>query len=177
MSTLWDTVDHSPPGSSVHGILQARILQWVAMPSSRHLPNPGTEPVSLMSPALAGGLFTTSASWEALYIPQPCSKPSTDPMAFSSGSLAWHTKVHTSWLQTASSPYILPFSSDFLNSLLVSWKLHVLSCALPCSPSDWRVLQPIPHLTNFSSDKTQFKGHQTWYCWLKKKMYNVRVMR
>ena len=28
-------MDHSPPGSSVHGILQARILEWVAVPSSR----------------------------------------------------------------------------------------------------------------------------------------------
>ena len=33
--TLCDPVDHSPPGSSVHGILQARILEWVAMPSPR----------------------------------------------------------------------------------------------------------------------------------------------
>ena len=33
--TLWDLMDHSPPGSSVHGILQARILEWVPMPSSR----------------------------------------------------------------------------------------------------------------------------------------------
>jgi len=33
--TLCDTMDCSPPGSSVHGILQARILQWVAMPTSR----------------------------------------------------------------------------------------------------------------------------------------------
>ena len=32
---LCDPMDCSPPGSSVHGILQARILQWVAMPSSR----------------------------------------------------------------------------------------------------------------------------------------------
>ena len=30
-----DAMDHSSPGSSVHGILQARILEWVAMPSSR----------------------------------------------------------------------------------------------------------------------------------------------
>jgi len=30
------------------------------------LPNPGTEPVSFMSPALAGGFFTTSATWEPL---------------------------------------------------------------------------------------------------------------
>ena len=33
--TLCEPVDCSPPGSSVHGILQARILEWVAMPSSR----------------------------------------------------------------------------------------------------------------------------------------------
>ena len=33
--TLCDPMDYSLPGSSVHGILQARILEWVAMPSSR----------------------------------------------------------------------------------------------------------------------------------------------
>ena len=35
------------------GILQERIVEWVAMPSSEDLPNPGIEPVSLTSPALA----------------------------------------------------------------------------------------------------------------------------
>ena len=35
---LWDSMDCSLPGSSVHGILQARILEWVAMPSSRVFP-------------------------------------------------------------------------------------------------------------------------------------------
>ena len=39
-------MDCSPPGSSVHGILQARVLEWVAMPSSRGLPDPGIEPES-----------------------------------------------------------------------------------------------------------------------------------
>ena len=34
-STVCDPMDHSLPGSSVHGILQARILEWVAMPFSR----------------------------------------------------------------------------------------------------------------------------------------------
>ena len=33
--TLCDPMDCSPPGSSVHGILPARILEWIAMPSSR----------------------------------------------------------------------------------------------------------------------------------------------
>ena len=44
--TLCDPVDCSPPGSSVHGILQVRILKWVAMPSFRDLPDPGIEPGS-----------------------------------------------------------------------------------------------------------------------------------
>ena len=42
-------MDCSPPGSSVHGILQARILEWVAMPSPGDLPDPGIKP---RSPAL-----------------------------------------------------------------------------------------------------------------------------
>ena len=33
--TLFDPLDCSPPGSSVHGMLQARILEWVVMPSSK----------------------------------------------------------------------------------------------------------------------------------------------
>ena len=33
--TLCDPMDGSPSGSSVHGILQSRILEWVAVPSSR----------------------------------------------------------------------------------------------------------------------------------------------
>ena len=53
------------PDSSVHRILQARILEWVAMSFSRDLPDPGIKPMSLMSPALAGRFFTTSATREA----------------------------------------------------------------------------------------------------------------
>ena len=63
--TLCDSMDCSPPGSSVHGILQTRILEWAAMPSSRCLPDPGMETASLMSPILAGGFFTTSTTWKA----------------------------------------------------------------------------------------------------------------
>ena len=44
--TLCDSMDCSPPGSSVYGILQARILQWVAIPSPGDLPNPGVKPWS-----------------------------------------------------------------------------------------------------------------------------------
>ena len=58
-------MDCNPPGSSVHGILQARTLKWVAISSSRASSDPGIQTVSLMSPALAGRFFTTSATWEA----------------------------------------------------------------------------------------------------------------
>ena len=62
----------SPPGSSVHGIL----LKWGEFPflPPGYLPDPGIEPVSLMSPALAGGFFTTRATWEApeLDLTWPC---------------------------------------------------------------------------------------------------------
>ena len=33
--TFWDPMDYSPPGSSIHGILQVRILEWIAISSSR----------------------------------------------------------------------------------------------------------------------------------------------
>ena len=55
----------SLPGSSVHGILQARILEWVAMPSSWGSSSPKDQTHSLVSPALAGRFFSTSATWEA----------------------------------------------------------------------------------------------------------------
>ena len=57
--TLCNPMDCSPPGSSVHGIFQARILEWVASSYSRDLPDSGMEHPSPVSPALAGGFFTT----------------------------------------------------------------------------------------------------------------------
>ena len=64
--TLSDPMDCSPAGSSVYGSLQVRILEWVAMPSSRGPSPPGIEPTSLMYPALAGRFLTTIATWEVL---------------------------------------------------------------------------------------------------------------
>ena len=59
-------MDGSPPGSSVHGILQTRILEWFVQPSLGELPDPGIEPMSLKSPALRVEFFTTSTTWEGL---------------------------------------------------------------------------------------------------------------
>ena len=63
---LCNPVEHSLPGSSVHGILQAGILEWVAMRSSggSSQPRDGTC-VSCVS-CVGRGVFTTSSTWEAL---------------------------------------------------------------------------------------------------------------
>ena len=54
--TLCDPMNCSPPGSSVHGRFQARILEWVAIGELSDL---GIKHVSLVFPALAGKFFTT----------------------------------------------------------------------------------------------------------------------
>ena len=65
VSDSCDPMNYSPPVSSVHGVFQAGILEWLPFPLPGDLPDPGIEPVSLVSPALAGGFFTTSATCEA----------------------------------------------------------------------------------------------------------------
>ena len=68
--TLCSPMDCSPPGSSVHGILQARTHRsGLLCPPPGHLPNAGIKPESLESPMLAGGFFTISTTWEALCVP------------------------------------------------------------------------------------------------------------
>ena len=57
-------MDHSPPGSSVHGVLQARILEWVPCPPPGDLPIPGIKLMSLMSPSLTSSFFTTDTTWK-----------------------------------------------------------------------------------------------------------------
>ena len=65
-SIRWNELNYSFPAefkiqclffSSVHGILQARILEWVTIPSPGDLPDPGIKPTS---PALSGRFFTTT---------------------------------------------------------------------------------------------------------------------
>ena len=59
MSNFLDPMDCSLPGSSAHGISQARILEWVPFPTSGDLPDPGIKPASPVSPDMAYGFFTT----------------------------------------------------------------------------------------------------------------------
>ena len=62
---LCDYMDCSLPGSSVHEILRARILELDAISSSGDPPDLGIEFMPLISPVSAGHFFTTSPTWEA----------------------------------------------------------------------------------------------------------------
>ena len=55
--TLGDPMDCSLPGSSLHEILQARVLEWVPFPSPGDLPDPGIEPGS---PAFQADALTSA---------------------------------------------------------------------------------------------------------------------
>ena len=59
---LYNPMDCSPPGFSVHGVFQAKLLKWVAISSSRASSCRGIEPTSPVSPLLAGRFFTTEPS-------------------------------------------------------------------------------------------------------------------
>ena len=63
ISDSFDPMDWSPPSSSVHGILQARVLEWVAMASCR---GSSQSRVQTQASRIAGGFSTHQATWEAL---------------------------------------------------------------------------------------------------------------
>ena len=62
---LCNPMDCGLPGSFVHVIFQQEYWGRLLFPPPGNLPDPGIEPVSLTAPALAGGFFTTSATWKA----------------------------------------------------------------------------------------------------------------
>ena len=97
--TLCKPMDCSLPGSSAHRILQARIPEWMAMPSPLgYLPDLGMEPTSLTSPPLASRFYTTSSTWEAyIYI------KSIDPVLF---PFLWRTMTTTLLLETSNLVYL-----------------------------------------------------------------------
>ena len=77
-ASLWpnELLPHQPP--SFVGFTRQEYWSGLPFPSARDLPDPGIEPMSLTSLALAGGFLTTSATWEAHiihYIPLNCIIP------------------------------------------------------------------------------------------------------
>ena len=86
--TFCDPMDCSPPGSSVHRILQARILAWVAIPFSRGSSQPRDwTQVS----GIVGRLFTLWAPKEAHALALQCQRPGFDPWV---RKIPWRRERH-----------------------------------------------------------------------------------
>ena len=112
--TLCNPMDHSPPGSSVHGILQAKTLEWVAIPLSRGSSQPRDQ---TWVACTAGRFFTIWATREALFTPcmQACQHAESlqsclilcDPV-----DVAHQTSLFTSYMFFF--PFILTSSFPFL---------------------------------------------------------------
>ena len=93
--TLCDPMNCSTPGSFAHRIFQARILEWVAMPSSQGSFPPRDRTESLRPPVLGGRLFTSAVSWKARTACPPlnlCSHE-TSPGTSAPRSIFWETLV------------------------------------------------------------------------------------
>ena len=84
--TLCHPMDCSPPGSSLHGIFQARILEWVAISFSRGLPDPGIEP---RSPSLQADALTSEPPGNSRKV-QINSLLSTFPETSSNSVAPWY---------------------------------------------------------------------------------------
>ena len=67
---LCDLMNCSPPGSSIHGILQARILEWIARPPLGDLCDPGIELVSSVATALKVDSLLPSHQGSPTYTPR-----------------------------------------------------------------------------------------------------------
>ena len=65
--SLFDPMDCNLPGSSIHGILQARIVEWVAISSSKGFSYPGSKPASASISCIADGFFIDRATREDLF--------------------------------------------------------------------------------------------------------------
>ena len=95
--TLCDPVDCSPPGSSIHGILQARVLEWAAISFSRDLPDPGIEP---RSPALQADALTS----------EPPGKPNRSEVKLNINELNIPAKNQTAGLNIKNPAVYMPFA-------------------------------------------------------------------
>ena len=87
--------DCSPPGSSVHGILQARILEWVAIPFSRGSSRPGGQ---TWVSCIAGGFFTSWATREAQTVCNTLQIPPTPPQLSTATARTLQWAVYTGFM-------------------------------------------------------------------------------
>ena len=143
---------------------------WSALPCPppEDLPNPGTEPVFLVSPELTGEFFTTSATWKALITPSiqfsrsvvsdtlqphesqhartPCPSPTPGVYSNSCPSSQWcHPAISSSVVPFSSCPQSLLASGSFPMSQLFaqggqSFGVSASASVLPMNTQDWSPL-------------------------------------
>ena len=157
-------MDHSILDSSVHGIPQAILLEWVTISCSRDLLDPGIKPTSLRSPALAGKFFTPGATWgisvqfsllavsdslrphELQHARPPCPSPTPRVYSNSCPSCQWyHPAISSSVVPFSSCPQSLPASGSFPMSQLFarggqSIGVSASASVLPMNTKNWSPL-------------------------------------
>ena len=152
--TLCDTMDCNPPGSSVHGILQARILAWVPMPSSRGSSWPRDQTC----------IYYTYLHWQVGSLPlAPPGKPQIryTCWAFPFLSISLYTKLSifpfsTFYFSTTAHRLWAPWQLDFSVNLFLPIRISIRISTI-VNPYFLMELYP-QHLTQFCLVKN---------CWLK----------
>ena len=126
--TVCDSTDCSPPGSSVHGILQARILEWVTMPSSRgsSWARDGNR-ISYVSCTDQQVLYHW-VTWEALIMVQ------YSPKYFTPLKILCALPIHVSATSPQTPGNCWPFT---ISIVLSSPKYYVVGIMLYVALSDW----------------------------------------
>ena len=85
--TLCDPVDYSPPGSSVPGFFRQEYWSGLPCPPPGDLPDPGIKPMSLTSPASAGGFFYHLSQLGSSYLDMSMSQE--EQLTSSNSALTW----------------------------------------------------------------------------------------
>ena len=117
--TLCNPMNGSPPGSYVHGILRTRILEWLAIPFCRDLPDPGPEP---QSPAPQANSLPSEPQGSLSGKPGTCTSSSllnirAQQSSWCLAGLRCANPACTSHVESSPSPQ----SSHPLNPLLCAW--------------------------------------------------------
>ena len=159
-----DSLDHSPPGSSVHGILQARILERVAIFFSRGSSWPRDLTCISCISYLGKGVFITWATGEACSLSRsrvnrrPINEKELNPAPLSSssdtgGHVSWIALVicsvwRLSWSDTTVSHRILPIVSVSIDcSCSVAKSCPTLCDPMDCSLPSFPVLHYSPRVS------------------------------
>ena len=96
--TICNTMNCSPPGSPVHGILQARILEWIAMSSSRGSSWPRDQTL-ISCFYIVGGFFTHWGTWEVPLMKESFPYSFISPIIYYSIMTYYVSDIPTSPLQ------------------------------------------------------------------------------